>query len=43
LMDDIGVTTKRRGALTEKFTPPDADAYGRYLATAPAYQVTPAT
>ncbi len=42
LMDDIGVTTKRRGALTEKFTPPDADAYGRYLATAPAYQVAPA-
>ena len=42
LMDDIGVTTKRRGALVEKFTPPDADAYGRYLATAPTYQVTAA-
>ena len=30
-----------RGALAEKFTPPDADAYARFLASAPDYKVEP--
>jgi hypothetical protein len=40
LLADIGTSLRRRSALTEKFTPPDADAYARFLATAPDYQVT---
>ena len=42
LLDDIGAKVRRRGALAEKFTPPDADAYGRFLASAPDYRVEPA-
>jgi hypothetical protein len=40
LLDDIGATTRRRGSLAEKFTPPDADAYAGFLASAPAYTAT---
>jgi dimethylaniline monooxygenase (N-oxide forming) len=42
LIADMGATESRRGALTEKFQPPDADAFGRYLASTPNYQVTAA-
>jgi hypothetical protein len=38
LLDDMGATSKRRSALVEKFTPPDADAYARFLASAPNYK-----
>jgi len=38
LLADIGARTWRRNPLVEKFTPPDADAYARYLATAPDYK-----
>jgi Predicted flavoprotein involved in K+ transport len=38
LMRDIGATRSRRGLLAETFLPPDADAYGAFLKTAPAYQ-----
>lgn len=41
LLEDMGASTRRRGALVEKFAPPDADAYARFLASAPAYEVTP--
>ena len=41
LLADIGTALRRRSALTEKFTPPDADAYARFLATAPDYRATP--
>src|SRR4051812_15853788 len=39
LLADIGATRRRRGGLVEKFTPPDADAYARFLASAPDYKV----
>jgi dimethylaniline monooxygenase (N-oxide forming) len=39
LLADIGATKRRRGPLAEKFTPPDADAYARFLASAPDYKV----
>jgi hypothetical protein len=42
LLDDIGAKIRRRGALAEKFTPPDADAYARFLSSAPDYRVEPA-
>ncbi|CAL79439.1 putative dimethylaniline monooxygenase (N-oxide-forming); putative exported protein [Bradyrhizobium sp. ORS 278] len=38
LLADIGATRRRRSPLAEMFTPPDADAYAGYLASAPAYQ-----
>lgn len=38
LIDDIGAKVRRRNPITEKFTPPDASAFGRYLSSAPAYQ-----
>ena len=38
LMSDIGVSGRRANPLVEKFTPPDAAAYGRFLALAPAYR-----
>ena len=41
LLADIGTSKRRRGALTEMFTPPDADAYARFLASAPDYKVEP--
>ena len=42
LLADIGAKIRRRGALAEKFTPPDADAFARYLTSAPDYKVEPA-
>jgi hypothetical protein len=42
LLDDMGATIRRRNPLAEKFTPPDAEAYGRFLASAPEYRVEPA-
>ena len=39
LLDDMGATERRRNPLAEKFTPPDADAYARFLASAPDYKV----
>jgi dimethylaniline monooxygenase (N-oxide forming) len=38
LLADIGVSGRRANPLVEKFTPPDAAAYGRFLAAAPAYR-----
>ncbi len=38
LLADIGATSSRRNPLVEKFTPPDAGAYARFLATAPDYK-----
>jgi cation diffusion facilitator CzcD-associated flavoprotein CzcO len=37
LLADIGATERRRNALAEMFTPPNADAYAQFLASAPAY------
>jgi cation diffusion facilitator CzcD-associated flavoprotein CzcO len=37
LLADIGATRRRRNPLAEMFTPPDADAYARFLASAPNY------
>jgi dimethylaniline monooxygenase (N-oxide forming) len=39
LLADMGATTNRRSPLVEKFTPPDADAYAGFLASAPDYRV----
>ena len=39
LLDDMGATERRRNPLAEKFTPPDADAYARFLASTPDYTV----
>jgi hypothetical protein len=38
LLADIGVAGRRRNPLVEKFSPPDAAAYGRFLASAPDYR-----
>jgi dimethylaniline monooxygenase (N-oxide forming) len=38
LMADIGAKQMRRNALAERFLPPDAEAYARYLASAPDYR-----
>jgi cation diffusion facilitator CzcD-associated flavoprotein CzcO len=38
LLADMGATIRRRSPLVEKFTPPDADAYARFLASAPDYK-----
>jgi dimethylaniline monooxygenase (N-oxide forming) len=40
LLADIGATRRRRNPLAEKFTPPDADAYARFLGSAPSYLAT---
>ena len=37
LLADIGATERHRNPLAEMFTPPDADAYARFLASAPSY------
>ena len=42
LLADMGAKVSRRNALAEKFTPPDADAYARFLASAPDYPVVAA-
>lgn len=39
LLADIGTKLRKRNPLAERFTPPDADAYARYLASAPDYQL----
>jgi hypothetical protein len=39
LLADMGAAIRRRSPLVEKFTPPDADAYARFLASAPDYKV----
>jgi Flavin-binding monooxygenase-like len=39
LLADIGATERRRNPLSEMFTPPDSDAYARFLASAPTYKV----
>src|SRR5205823_1869544 len=38
LLADIGAIRRRRNALAEMFTPPDADAYALFLASAPQYK-----
>jgi len=38
LLADIGASKSSRGKLAEMFTPPDADAYAEFLASAPAYK-----
>jgi dimethylaniline monooxygenase (N-oxide forming) len=38
LLDDMGATVRKRNPLAENLTPPDADAFGRYLASMPQYQ-----
>jgi cation diffusion facilitator CzcD-associated flavoprotein CzcO len=38
LLADIGATKRRRNPLAEMFTPPDADAYAQFLASAPNYR-----
>lgn len=37
-MADIGAKEQKRGGLAGHFRPPDADAYARFLASAPDYQ-----
>jgi hypothetical protein len=34
----MGATERKRGPLAEQFRHPDAAAYGRFLASAPAYE-----
>jgi cation diffusion facilitator CzcD-associated flavoprotein CzcO len=38
LLADMGATERKRGPLAEQFRHPDAAAYGRFLASAPAYE-----
>jgi cation diffusion facilitator CzcD-associated flavoprotein CzcO len=38
LMADIGTKEQKRGGLAGRFLPPDADAYARFLASAPDYR-----
>jgi dimethylaniline monooxygenase (N-oxide forming) len=38
LIADIGAKEQKRNGLAERFLPPDADAYGRFLASAPDYR-----
>lgn len=38
LMADIGAKNQKRGGLKGRFSPPDADAYTKFLATAPDYR-----
>ncbi len=42
LLADMGARVSRRNLLAEKFLPPDADAYARFLASAPDYAAEPA-
>jgi len=39
LLADMGAKVSRRNPLAEKFAPPDADAYARFLASAPDYSL----
>jgi hypothetical protein len=38
LIADIGARQTRRNALAERFLPPDAEAYARFLSSAPDYR-----
>jgi hypothetical protein len=38
LLADIGAAKRGRNLLVEMFTPPDADAYAQFLASAPTYK-----
>jgi cation diffusion facilitator CzcD-associated flavoprotein CzcO len=38
LLADIGASKRRRNPFAEMFTPPDADAYAQFLASAPDYK-----
>ncbi|MET4800000.1 NAD(P)/FAD-dependent oxidoreductase [Bradyrhizobium sp. LB11.1] len=38
LMADIGAKTRKRGGLAGHFLPPDADAYAKFLTSAPEYR-----
>lgn len=38
LLDDMGATVRKRNPLAENLTPPNADAFARYLASTPQYQ-----
>ena len=38
LIGDIGAKQTRRNALAERFLPPDAEAYAKFLASAPEYR-----
>lgn len=40
LLDDMGAKVRSRNPLAERLSPPDADAYGRYLASLPDYQLS---
>jgi cation diffusion facilitator CzcD-associated flavoprotein CzcO len=40
LIADIGAKQTQRNALAERFLPPDAEAYAKYLASAPDYRAT---
>src|SRR5690606_26488066 len=35
LLDDMGATVRKRNPLAENLTPPDADAYARFMASTP--------
>ena len=39
LLDDMGAKVRSRNPLAERLSPPDADSYGRYLASLPDYQL----
>src|ERR1700722_1363302 len=39
LLADMGATIRRRGGAAGEITPPDADAYARFLASTPDYKV----
>ncbi|MEM7694818.1 MAG: NAD(P)/FAD-dependent oxidoreductase [Pseudomonadota bacterium] len=38
LLADMGATRRRRGPIGENLLPPNAEAYGRFLASAPQYE-----
>ena len=38
LLDDMGAKVRKRNPLAENLTPPNADAFARYLASTPQYQ-----
>ena len=37
LLDDMGAKVRKRNPLAENLTPPDAEAYGRFLKSMPQY------
>jgi len=38
LLDDMGAKVRKRNPLAENLTPPDADAYARFMASTPQYR-----